>query len=158
MSLLIIVETTKLMEEKQLELQDREFILRYAVRTGDMELTERLIEELSAEEADREKIRTKYLLVCDKKIKWVEELEDLIVSVELYRAEEKKALEKIAAFLSAHGIELTEEALSRADYLELKEMVSEVKDQREEKQGEENRKENREKEMQEIHRGTVPVL
>ena len=69
MSLIMITEAMKLMEETDADLgmEEKEFIAQYAFRTGDTDLVKKLIEELQEKDADREKVKTKYMQLVDKK-------------------------------------------------------------------------------------------
>ena len=60
---------------------------------------------------------------------WVEQIENLIVALELYRIEEEKAITKIAEFLQANGVSLDADSVRKTGTEELKEMVLDVKEQ-----------------------------
>ena len=79
MSLIMITEAMKLMEETDADfgMEDKEFIAQYAFRTGDTDLVKKLIEELQEKDADREKVKTKYMQLADKKPEWAEQIENL---------------------------------------------------------------------------------
>lgn len=130
MSLIMITEAMKLMEETDADLgmEEKEFIAQYAFRTGDTDLVKKLIEELQEKDADREKVMTKYMQLADKKPEWAEQIEDLLIALEMYRIEEEKAVKRITDFLTAHGIDISETAVKDSDVKELKTMIAEAKD------------------------------
>lgn len=107
--------------------KEKEFIVQFAFKTGDKELTDKLIDELSdcTEIVDSERIIQKYSALYDIKSVWVNQIENLLVSIEMYRLEEDKAMNRLAEILGAYGIEVTEEQLRRADAEEIKEKVQE---------------------------------
>lgn len=129
MSLIMITESMKLMEAKDVTLgaKEKEFVLQYAFQTGSPELTEKLIEELAKEDADFEKIKTKFEQANRKVPDWVEQIENLLVALEMYRIEEEKAIKRIADFLRSNGVEIDEMELLESDTDKVKDMVREAK-------------------------------
>ena len=129
MSLIMITEAMKLMEETDgdFRMEDKEFIAQYAFRTGDTDLVKKLIEELQEKDADREKVKTKYMQLADKS-GLAEQIENLLIALEMYRIEEDKAVKRITDFLTAHGIDISETAVKDSDVKELKTMIAEAKD------------------------------
>lgn len=129
MSLIMITESMKLMEKKNIRLgaKEKEFVLQYAFQTGSPELTEKLIEELAKEDADFEKIKTKFEQANRKVPDWVEQIENLLVALEMYRIEEEKAIKRIADFLRSNGVEIDEAELLESDTDKVKDMVREAK-------------------------------
>ena len=96
MSLLMISETMQEREEllRTLSNEEKEFVVQFAFKTSDQELTDKLIGEL-AEARDGEEaqnIRKKYSAMYDVKPAWVNQIENLLVSIEMYRIEEQKAI------------------------------------------------------------------
>lgn len=129
MSLIMITESMKLMEAKNVTLgaKEKEFVFQYAFQTGSPELTEKLIEELAKEDADFEKIKTKFEQANRKVPDWVEQIENLLVALEMYRIEEEKAIKRIADFLRSNGVEIDEAELLESDTDKVKDMVREAK-------------------------------
>lgn len=120
--------------------KEKEFIVQFAFKTGDKELTDKLIDELAAavEKVDSEQIIQKYsVLYCVKPV-WVYQIENLLVSIEMYRLEEEKAINRLAEILGAYGIEVTEEQIRSADAEDIKE--KEQGSQRDAEQKEEQKK------------------
>jgi hypothetical protein len=126
----MITEAMKLMEKTDADfgMEEKEFIAQYAFRTGDTDLVKKLIEELQEKDADREKVKTKYMQLADKKPEWAEQIENLLIALEMYRIEEDKAVKRITDFLTAHGIDISETAVKDSDVKELKTMIAEAKD------------------------------
>lgn len=130
MSLIMLTEAMRFIEEADadISMEDKEFVAKYAFRTGDTDLVKKLIEELQEKEADREKIQTKYMQLADNKPEWAEQIENLLIALEMYRIEEEKAVKRITDFLTAHGIDISETVVKDSDVRELKTMIAEAKD------------------------------
>lgn len=104
---------------------EKEFVVQFAFKTGDKELTDKLIDELCAcpggEESGR--IMEKYATMYDAKPDWPEAIENLIVALEQYRLEEEKAVSRLAELLSAYGVDMPKEEVREADLSELKKRI-----------------------------------
>lgn len=140
MSLLMISE---IMEEKQELLStladyEKEFVVQFAFKTSDQELTGKLIQELSeARDGDETKqIMQKYTAVYDQKPLWVNQIENLLVSIEIYRVEQERAITRLSQILGAYGIDVSEEELRTADAETIKAKVSESQKEEEEQRKE----------------------
>ena len=129
MSLLMVTESLRMMEEKEVSLgaEDKKYIFMFAFQTGDMELTEKLLDELAADDADRQSIIEKYEEMRVHRPDWVEKIENLVVALEMYRMEEEKAIQRIAEFLRQNGIEIEEEAIKNAKTDDIKKMVADIR-------------------------------
>lgn len=90
---------------------EKEFILQFACKTGDKELTNKLIDELMAGEKDREFIFKRYQTMVDFRPDWINRIENLLVALEMYRQEEEKAVKRLSDILCAYHIEVPEEIL-----------------------------------------------
>lgn len=125
MSLVAISETVEVLNHKQpiLTEEEKQFVVQFAFKTGDKELTNKLIDELSAPEKDREAIISKYTALVDMKPQWLEHIENLLVAIEMYRIEEEKAVKRLADVLNAYGIDVTIDKIRTADPKELKQKV-----------------------------------
>ena len=144
MSLLMISE---IMEEKQellgtLADYEKEFVVQFAFKTSDQELTGKLIQELAeARDGDETKqIMQKYTAVYDQKPLWVNQIENLLVSIEIYRVEQERAITRLSQILGAYGIDVSEEELRTADAETIKAKVSESQNEEEEQQEEDEKK------------------
>lgn len=90
---------------------EKEFILQFACKTGDKELTNKLIDELMNGEKDQETVFGKYQTMVDFRPDWLNRIENLLVALEMYRQEEEKAVKHLSDILSAYHIEVPEEEL-----------------------------------------------
>ena len=84
MSLIAINETVEILNTQQPFLTDdeKQFVVQFAFKTGDKELTHKLIDELAAPVKDREAIISKYEAMVDMKPRWLEHIENLLVAIE----------------------------------------------------------------------------
>lgn len=125
MSLVAISETVEVLNNNQPFLTDEEkqFVVQFAFKTGDKELTNKLIDELIAPVKDREAVISKYAAMVDMKPQWLEHIENLLVAIEMYRIEEEKAVRRLADVLNAYGIEVTIDEIRTVDTKELKKKV-----------------------------------
>ncbi len=128
MRLIMITEAMRFIEESDavISMEDKEFVAKYAFRTGDTDLVKKLIEELQEKDADREKVQTKYMQLADNKPEWAEQIENLVIALEMYRIEEDKAVKRITDFLTAHGIDISETVVMEANTVKLKSMISDA--------------------------------
>ena len=126
---MMMSKAIKIIQEKEAELAPdvQEFIYRYAYQTGDMELTDRLIDEFAADGADSRQIIRKYELTKAAVPSWVEKIENLIVALEMYRIEEEKAIARIVEFMNENGIEIEKDQVREADTQELSKMIENAK-------------------------------
>ncbi len=122
---------------------EKEFVVQFAFRSGDTELTNRLIDELADCENGQEsqKVMEQYAKMIAMKPHWVSQIENLLLSIEMYRIEEEKAINRLAEVLTAYGVDVTEEQVRRADAEEIKEKVNESR--REQEENEEYEEENK---------------
>ena len=132
MGLTIISETVSEMCKVAHSFSDgeKEFVVQFAFKSGDKTLTNQLIDELSQCEDGQESqsIMEQYAKMIDMKPMWVSQIENLLVSIEMYRIEEEKAINRLAEVLTAYGVDVTEEQVRRADAEEIKEKVNEISD------------------------------
>lgn len=145
MGLKIISETVNEMCKKTHHFSDeeKEFIVRFAFKSGDKSLTGRLMDELCECEnvQESQSIMEQYTGMMESKPLWVSQIENLLISIEIYRLEEEKAINCLAKVLTAYGVDVTEEQIKRADVKEIKEKVNESrKDRDEESENEEQSK------------------
>ena len=161
MGLTIISETVSEMCKLKHSFSDgeKEFVVQFAFKSGDKSLTNQLIDELSQCEDGQESqsIIEKYAKMIDMKPHWVSQIENLLVSIEMYRIEEEKAINRLAEVLTAYGVDVTEEQVRRADVEEIKEKVNESRREQEE---EDEERENAEESQQFVPKCTLrePVL
>jgi len=145
MGLTIINETVSEMCKQRHSFSDgeKEFVVQFAFKSGSKELTNQLIDELIQCEDGQEsqRVMEDYAKKIHMKPHWVSQIENLLVSIEMYRIEEEKAINRLAEVLAAYGVDVTEEQVKRADAEEIKEKVNES---RREQEAEEEREEERE--------------
>lgn len=117
MGLVAVTQTAEMLREKNISLTERdmEFVVQFAFRTGDKELTDKLIDELSKPSADRNAVCRKYETLTGFMPDWIQRIENLLVSLEMYRVQEEKAVKTLAELLSACGISMTEEEIRHTD-------------------------------------------
>lgn len=125
MSLVAISETVEMLNVQQPSLteDEKQFVVQFAFKTGDRDLTNKLIDELAMHVKDSSIIMKKYATMADLKPQWLEHIENLLVAIEMYRIEEEKAVKRLVDILTAYGIEVSIEEIKTADTNELKERV-----------------------------------
>lgn len=92
---------------------DKEYVVQFAYHTADGELTNKLIDELLYPDANKAAIYQKYETMVDFRPDLIRAIEDLLVSLEMYRVREKMTLKALTEILSAYGLELTEEEIGK---------------------------------------------
>ena len=125
MGLKAVTETAELFRQKGVSLteRDREFVAQFAFRTDDRELTDKLIGELAADGADRDAVCRKYQALTGFAPDWIRRVENLLVSLEMCRAQEERAVRTLSELLSACGISMSEEEIRRTDTARMQERV-----------------------------------
>lgn len=109
MGLVIVAQTAELIEQNQAVISetDKEFVLQFAFATGDKELTGKLIDELTGPDADKGAVYQKYEALTGFQPDWIRKIENLLVSLEMYRIQEEKAINTLSELLVAYGTNLT---------------------------------------------------
>lgn len=125
MGLKAVAETAGLFREKRVSLteRDREFVVQFAFRTNDRERTNQLIDELTEPGADRDFVCRKYQQLTGFMPDWIQRIENLLVSLEMYRVQEAQALKALSELLLACGISMGEEEIRQTDPLKMQERV-----------------------------------
>lgn len=113
----MINDALKLMGKKGVafSMEDKEFVLQFAFKSHDMELTAKLVEELCENNKDTMAVKVKYKQLEDKKPDWIDKIENLLVALEMYRIEEEKAIIRITDFLRTRGIDISENLVKNSD-------------------------------------------
>ncbi len=116
MELTAVSETIRHIQEKKLELAlpDQEFVAQFVFWTGDLELTNKLIEELVQPDADKNRIRRKFEIMVDIPSDWIQKLEELMIALLLYRIQEEKAVKLLSGLLTDCHVPMTEESKNHA--------------------------------------------
>ena len=101
--------------------EEKNFVVQFAFRSGSKEDTISLIEALahSTDKVQSEEIMVTYRSKYDIKPAWVEQVENLLVALEMYRIEEEKAISHLYSYIFEVR-ESTEKILERFSYDELK--------------------------------------
>lgn len=88
--------------------EEKNFVVQFAFRSGSKEDTISLIEALahSTDKVQSEEIMVTYRSKYDIKPAWVEQVENLLVALEMYRIEEEKAISHLSDILTASGMGL----------------------------------------------------
>ena len=117
MGLVAVTETAQMFQQKNIVLteRDKEFVVQFAFRTNDRELTNKLVDELTEAGADRDAVCRKYQTLTGFAPDWVLRIENLLVSLEMYRVQEEQAVKTLSELLSACGISMSEDEIRRTD-------------------------------------------
>lgn len=107
MGLGVIAQTAEMLEREQAGITDtdKEFVLQFAYASGDKELTDKLIEELAMQDTDKNSIYQKYKVLMGFQPGWIRDIEKLLVSLELYRIREEKAIHTLSEFIATYRAE-----------------------------------------------------
>ena len=125
MGLVAVSETVQMFRQKNIILteRDKEFVVQFAFRTNDRELTDKLIDELAGADADRDAICRKYQTLTGFVPDWIQRIENLLVSLEMYRVQEEQAVKTLSELLSACGISMSEDEIRQTDTARMQERV-----------------------------------
>ena len=125
MGLVAVTETAQMFQQKNIVLteRDKEFVVQFAFRTNDRELTNKLIDELTEKGADRDAVCRKYQALTGFQPDWILRIENLLVSLEMYRVQEEQAVKTLSELLSACGISMSEDEIRRTDTAQMQERV-----------------------------------
>lgn len=125
MGLKAVTETAELFRQKNISMteRDKEFVVQFAFRTNDKELTNKLIDELTDADADRDAVCRKYQTLTGFVPDWIQRIENLLISLEMYRVQEEQAVKTLSELLSACGISMSEDEIRRTDTAQMQERV-----------------------------------
>ena len=125
MGLAAVTETAELFRQKNISMteRDKEFVVQFAFRTNDRELTNKLIDELADAGADRDAVCRKYQALTGFTPDWIQRIENLLISLEMYRVQEEQAVKTLSELLSACGISMSEDEIRRTDTAKVQERV-----------------------------------
>ena len=118
----MIEDAVKLLEQTVVTFTETEKqqIAWYAFKTGDDELIQKLVEELSEADCNRESIMQKYFSIADREVSWIEQIEMLLVSIEMLRLKEKQVLELLSQVVKVYQKEIAEKEKEAAVSVEEK--------------------------------------
>ena len=124
MSIQIISEIAETVAQKPLISKKAQlFVVEFAFKTSNTELTNKLIDELAVPDKDSDSIIAKYKTMIDEQPVWISQIENLLIALEMYRIEEEKAINRLANILNAYGIDVTVDEIRTVDSNDLKERV-----------------------------------
>ena len=125
MGLVAVSETVQMFRQKNIVLteRDKEFVVQFAFRTNDRELTDKLIDELAGAGADRDAVCRKYQTLTGFVPDWIQRIENLLISLEMYRVQEEQAVKTLSELLSACGISMSEDEIRQTDTAQMQERV-----------------------------------
>lgn len=107
---------------------EKESVLQFAFKSGSKEHTNRLIDELEKaqdKEASRE-ILIRYRSECGRQPAWIEEIENLLVALEVYRMEQERAVRSLSDALKRYGISMPAEKIRQMEAEEIREEIQTV--------------------------------
>lgn len=143
MSLTIISETVSELCKTGHHFMDseKEFVVQFAFKSGSTDLTNKLIDELVSCETEMEAVQVmnQYSKMYEEKPYWVSQIENLLVSIEMFRLEEAKAINRLAEVLFAYGVDVSEEQVRKADAKEIAQKVNESRREQEAEEEEEEK-------------------
>jgi len=102
---------------------ERKFILEFAFKSQDKELTKQLILELMNPDMDIHMVMNRFGVLLDQKPVWLTQIENLLVALEMYRIEEEKAINRLSEIMRAYDIDISEDMLRNQPLDEIKEHV-----------------------------------
>lgn len=113
MRIKVINDVIKLINDKGDSLSDieKEYIIQFAFKVQDEELTKSLLDEMLISEENKELIMNKYDKQLQIKPAWITQVENLLVALEMYRLEEAKAINRLSEILKAFGVDISEKML-----------------------------------------------
>lgn len=125
MGLAAVTETAELFRQKNISMteRDKEFVVQFAFRTNDRELTNKLIDELADAGADRDAVCRKYQALTGFTPDWIQRIENLLISLEMYRVQEEQAVKTLSELLSACGISMSEDEIRQTDTAQMQKRV-----------------------------------
>ena len=113
--------------EREFSAEEKDFIVYFAFKTGNGEDTVALIDALanSSGKSESDDIMLNFMEKYEMKPAWVEQVENLLVALEMYRIEEEKAVNCLADILTAYGIDVSADEIRRTETEALKTTVRE---------------------------------
>jgi len=123
--------------------EEKEFVVQFAFKSGCREKTNLLIDELAHSNNKRasNEVMARYTLFlqhkafyyagcpngyqdkCGAHPAWVEEAENLLVALEVYRIQQEKAINRLAGILFKYGIDVSAEEILLTGTKELKNKI-----------------------------------
>lgn len=125
MSLNVVNEAVVVMDEQKhlFGEEERKFILEFAFKSQDKELTKQLIMELMNSDRSSQMVMNRFTALLDQKPIWLAQIENLLVALEMYRIEEEKAINRLTEIMRAYEIDISEDMLRNQPLDEIKERM-----------------------------------
>lgn len=125
MSLNVVNEAVVVMDEQKhlFGEEERKFILEFAFKSQDKELTKQLIKELMNSDRSSQMVMNRFTALLDQKPVWLAQIENLLVALEMYRIEEEKAINRLTEIMRAYEIDISEDMLRNQPLDEIKERM-----------------------------------
>jgi hypothetical protein len=79
--------------------EEQEIIARFVLRTGDMKLTNKLLEELAEPGVEQERVRQKFEVFMEEVSPLAEQLEGLLIALEQYRIQQDRTIKLLEVIL-----------------------------------------------------------
>lgn len=99
------------------------FVSEFAHKSKDADLVEKLVAEFKENKEDTEAIIRKYSVLIGMKPKWIEDIENLLVAIDMYRKQEEMIIKRLISNLKEQGIEIPESDIENRNYGNIKEKV-----------------------------------
>lgn len=101
MELIAVTQTLVHIHKKMPNLtqEEQELIARFVLQTGDMELTNKLFEELTEPGAEQERVRQKFEVFMEEVSPLAEQLEGLLIALEQYRIQQDRTITLLEGIL-----------------------------------------------------------
>ena len=105
---------------------DKQFIVFYGYKTGDMKQVQMLIREMEKVDKleDMEEIKSRYREQMNAKGGIEQLAEEILVCIERYRLEQENAIGYLAATLNLNGIRISDEEIRNTEMLTLKDRIA----------------------------------
>ena len=105
---------------------EKQFIVFFAYKTGDLQKTRELIKEMEEvkEPEQMDEVFRNYSKQMELKSGIEHLAETILVCIERYRLEQENAIGYLAATLQVNGIRISDEEIRNTEMLELKEKIS----------------------------------
>lgn len=125
MSLNVVNEAVVIMDTQRYPFgeEERKFILEFAFKSQDKELTKQLIMELINSDRSSQMVMNRFTALLDQKPAWLAQIENLLVALEMYRIEEEKAINRLTEIMRAYEIDISEDMLRNQPLDEIKERM-----------------------------------
>ena len=123
----MIRETIQELDKLQLAFREEEkqFIIFYGYKTGDMERVRKLIQEIkeAQEQGTKDEIFRKYCKIMGLSQGIEHFAENMLVNIERYRLSQEKAIATLVDILELHGVKITMDEVRDTELMELRKKI-----------------------------------